>query len=145
MTSCSTGGIIVTNIAYEYGCPGSNPRLDNFFFRFLRFFVQFFFNARNILSIISSTAGKIAGKTVYPVPALYNLPFFIHKNRSRNFDTGWVSYHISMVFIPIPFKPQKGTPTMVAPSTFNFQLILPRRLPCRRDRPSTLFYANNRS
>ena len=27
----------------------------------------------------------------------------------------------------------------------NFQLIPPRRLPCRRDRPSTLFYANNRS
>ena len=23
-----------------------------------------------------------------------------------------------MVFIPIPFKPQKGTPTMVAPSTY---------------------------
>ena len=26
--------------------------------------------------------------------------------------------HISMVFIPIPFKPQKGTPTMVTPSTY---------------------------
>ena len=25
-----------------------------------------------------------------------------------------------MVFIPIPFKPQKGTPTMVAPSTYQF-------------------------
>ena len=53
--------------------------------------------------------------------------------------------HISVVFIPIPFKPQKGTPTMVAPSIINFQLIPPRGLPCRRDRPSTLFYANNRS
>ena len=75
MTSCSTGGIIVTNIAYEYGCPGSNRRLDNFFFfAFLGFLYKFFFNARNILSIIPSTAGKIAGKTVYPVPALYNLP-----------------------------------------------------------------------
>ena len=46
--------------------------------------------------------------------------FFIHKNRSHNFDTGWVLCHISMVFISIPFKPQKGTPTMVAPSTYQF-------------------------
>ena len=30
--SCSTGGIIVTTIAYEYGCLGSSPSLDNFFF-----------------------------------------------------------------------------------------------------------------
>ena len=42
-SSCSTGGIIVTNIAYEYGCPGSNPRLDNFFFcAFLGFLYKFF-------------------------------------------------------------------------------------------------------
>ena len=46
-----------------------------------------------------------------------NNSIFIHKNRSRNFDTGRVLCHISVVFIPIPFKPQKGTPTMVAPST----------------------------
>ena len=39
------------------------------------------------------------------------------KSKSRNFDTGWVLCHISVVFIPIPFKPQKDTPTMVAPST----------------------------
>ena len=55
--------------------PGFEPPLRQLFFlRFLRFFVQFFLNARNILSIIPSTAGKIAGKTVQPAPALYNLP-----------------------------------------------------------------------
>ena len=43
--------------------------------------------------------------------------FFIHKNRLRNFDTGWVLYHISMAFNWIPIKPQKGTPTIVTPST----------------------------
>ena len=37
--------------------------------------------------------------------------FFIHKfNISCNFDTGWFSCHISMVFFLIPSKPQKGTP-----------------------------------
>ena len=46
-----------------------------------------------------------------------NLYFFIHKSRSRNCDTGWVLCHISMVFISIPFKPPKGTPTIVTPST----------------------------
>ena len=43
--------------------------------------------------------------------------FFIHKNRSRNCDTGWVLCHISVVFMSIPFKPPKGTPMMVTPST----------------------------
>ena len=72
--------------------------------------------------------------------------FLIHKNRSHNFDTGWVLCHISMVLISIPFKPQKGTPTMVTPSTIiDFQLIPPRGLPCRRDRPLTLFYTHNQS
>ena len=36
------------------------------------------------------------------------IKFHWPKNRSRNFDTGWVLCHIAMVFIPIPFKPQKG-------------------------------------
>ena len=43
--------------------------------------------------------------------------FYIHKNRSRNFDTGWVLCHISMALNWIPFKPQKGTPTILTPST----------------------------
>ena len=43
--------------------------------------------------------------------------FFMHKNRSGNFDTGWVLCHISMAFNWIPFKSQKGTPTIVTPST----------------------------
>ena len=42
---------------------------------------------------------------------------FIHKTQSRNCDKGWVLCHISMVFMSIPFKPQKGTPMMVTPST----------------------------
>ena len=42
---------------------------------------------------------------------------FIHKNRSHNCDTGWVLCHISMAFNWIPFKLQKGTPTIVTPST----------------------------
>ena len=46
-----------------------------------------------------------------------NSYFFIHKNQSRNCDAGWVLCHISMVFISIPFKPPKGTPMMVSPST----------------------------
>ena len=141
MTSCSTCGIIVTNIAYEYGCPGSNPRLDNFFFRFLRFFVQFFFNARNILSIIPSTAGKI----VYPVPALYNLPFlFIKIDRVILTQVGFrvISPWSLSRFLS---NHRKALLRWLLHLHINFQLILPRRLPCRRDRPSTLFYANNRS
>ena len=43
--------------------------------------------------------------------------FFIHKSRSRNCDIGWVLCHISMAFNWIAFKPQKGTPTIVTPST----------------------------
>ena len=35
----------------------------------------------------------------------------------HNYDTGWVLCHISMAFNWIPFKPQKGTPTIVTPST----------------------------
>ena len=45
------------------------------------------------------------------------ISFFIHKNRSRNCDTGWVLCYILMAFNWIPFKPQKGTPTIVTPST----------------------------
>ena len=53
--------------------------------------------------------------------------FFIHETRSRNCDTGWVLCHISMVFISIPFKPQK----VVSPSIHsNFQVSSPRGLPC---------------
>ena len=37
--------------------------------------------------------------------------------RLRNCDTGWILCHISMVFISILFKQQKGTPTMVTLST----------------------------
>ena len=56
---------------------GFEPQLRQlFFFTFLGFLYKFFFlNACNILSIIPSTAGKIAGETVQPVPALYNLPY----------------------------------------------------------------------
>ena len=43
----------------------------------------------------------------------YNWVDFLFQIRSRNFDTGWVLCHISMIFPWIPFKPQKGTPTMV--------------------------------
>jgi len=31
----------------------------------------------------------------------------------HNFDTDWVLCHISVVFFPIPFKPQKCTSTMI--------------------------------
>jgi len=47
----------------------------------------------------------------------YNWVEFLFTIRSRNFDTGWVLCHISMVFFQIPFKPQKGTPMMVTPPT----------------------------
>ena len=46
-----------------------------------------------------------------------SIRFFIHKSRSRICDIGWVLCHISMAFNWIPFKPQKGTPTIVTPST----------------------------
>ena len=65
--------------------------------------------------------------------------FFIHKNRLRNCDTGWVLCLISMAFISILYKPQKGTPTMVTPSTSNFQFIPSRSIPFGRDRPLTFF------
>jgi len=47
----------------------------------------------------------------------YNWVDFYSQLRSHNFDTGWVLCHISMVFSWIPFKSQKGTPTMFTPST----------------------------
>ena len=39
------------------------------------------------------------------------------KNRSRDCDTGWVLCPILLTFIWIHFKLQKGTPTIVTPST----------------------------
>ena len=53
--------------------------------------------------------------------------------------------HIFVVFIPIIFNRKKALLRWVLHLHINFQLIPPRDLPCRRDRPSTLFYANNRS
>ena len=61
----------------------------------------------------------------------------IHKIQSHNCDTGWSLYHISMVFISIPFKHKK------ARLVSNFQLFPPRGLPHGNDRISTLFYVNN--
>ena len=43
------------------------------------------------------------------IPATYQF--------SAHCDTGWVLYHISIAFTWIPFKSQKGTPTIVTPST----------------------------
>ena len=67
---------------------------------------------------------KIIPATHFQLITLSGLPsrrkneyFFIHKNRSRDCDTDWVLCHISVVYISIPFKPPKGTPTMVTPST----------------------------
>ena len=71
--------------------------------------------------------------------------FFIRKNRLRNCDTGWVLCHISMVYISILFKPQKALLRWLFHLHSNFQLIPSRSLSCGRDRPLTLFYANNRS
>ena len=69
----------------------------------------------------------------------------IHKNRSRDCDTGCVLCHISMVFTSILIKPQKALLRWLFHLHSNFQLIPSRNLLCGRDRPSTLFYANNRS
>ena len=75
------------------------------------------------------------------------IDFFVHKTWSHNFDIGC---HISSsahlygtVLTLIPFKPWKGTPTMVTPSISKFQLIPQSGLPCRHDNISILFYANN--
>jgi len=75
----------------------------------------------------------------------YNWVDFYSQILSRNFDTGWILCHISVVFFPIPFKPQKGTPMMVTPPTCQISSNSFRGLPCRRDRPSTFIYAKNRS
>jgi len=42
---------------------------------------------------------------------------YVFKQASVNFDTGWVWFHISVVFNSIHFKPKKGTPTMVTSIT----------------------------
>jgi len=42
---------------------------------------------------------------------------FLFQIQSRNFDTSWVLCRISVIFLRIPFKPQKGTPTMFNYST----------------------------
>ena len=42
---------------------------------------------------------------------------FYSQVRWRNFDTGWILCHISVVFFAILFKPQKRTPTLFIPST----------------------------
>ena len=69
--------------------------------------------------MITPSTYWFSAHSVYLVGVQIN-NFFIHETRSHNCDTGWVLCHISMVFISIPFKPQKGTPTMVTPSTWQF-------------------------
>jgi len=44
----------------------------------------------------------------------YNWVNFLFQIRSRNFDISWILCHISVIFFQIPFKPQKGTSTMVS-------------------------------
>ena len=44
----------------------------------------------------------------------YNWVDFYIQIQSHNFDTSLVLCHISVVFLQIPFKPQKGTPKMTS-------------------------------
>ena len=67
---------------------------------------------------------------------------FIHKILSHNCDLGWISCHILIAFIWIPFK-HSYDGYSIYPVHSNFQLIPSRGLPCGSDRSSTLFYMNN--
>ena len=70
----------------------------------------------------------------------FQLTIFNSQIRSCHYDTGRVLCHISVVFLQIPFKPQKGTPTMITPPIHaKFHPIPSNGLPCRCDRPSTFF------
>jgi len=48
----------------------------------------------------------------------YNWVDLYSQIRSHHFDTGWILCHISVVFFPILFKPQKGTLTMFTRAKF---------------------------
>jgi len=49
---------------------------------------------------------------------LCNWVDFLFQIQSRNFDTGWVLCHISIIFFRIPSKPLKGTPMNVTLPTY---------------------------
>ena len=92
-----------------------------------------------------TSAGTIAVSVCKPVPAKYALRFlFIKIDRVILTQVGFcvISPWSLSRFLP---NHKKALLRWLLHLHINFQLILPRRLPCRRDRPLTLFYANNRS
>jgi len=64
--------------------------------------------------------------------------------RSRNFDTGWVLCHISVVFSGFLSNHEKALLRWLLHLHAKFQPIPSRSLSCRRDRPLTFYYVKNR-